>query len=191
MKTRESGMPEEELWETFFDPESILRKLKLAPGSGDLVEFGCGYGTFTIPAALITSGTVHALDIEPQMIETTAAKAQVAGLSNVKTYLRDFVSEGTGLSPSSVDYAMLFNILHAECPERLLRECYRVLIPGGLLGIIHWSYDSATPRGPSMDIRPRPEQCRDWAIKEGFRLLDPGVIDLPPNHYGMTLERPS
>jgi hypothetical protein len=89
-----------------------------------------------------------------------------------------------------VDYAMLFNILHAERPDVLLREARRALKPGGLLAITHWNYDPSTPRGPSMDVRPRPEQCRDWAIQAGFRLLDPGIIDLPPYHYGMALQQP-
>jgi hypothetical protein len=43
-------------------------------------------------------------------------------------------------------------------PEGLLREAYRILSHGGRLGIMHWNYDPATPRGPSMDIRPGPEQ---------------------------------
>ncbi len=189
MKTRESGMPEEEMWREFFDPEAILRLLKLTPSCRDVVEFGCGYGTFTIPAARTVRGTVHALDIEPDMVSVTQGKADAEGLRNVRIYIRDFVTEGTGLPPSSMDYAMLFNILHAEQPERLLRESHRILAPGALLGIIHWNYDPTTPRGPSMEIRPRPEQCRDWAIKEGFRLLPPGIVNLPPYHYGMTLER--
>ena len=45
---------------------------------------------------------------------------------------------------------------------------------------IHWNYDPSTPRGPSMSIRPRPEDCRDWAEAAGFRLLAPGIINLPP-----------
>ena len=135
------------------------------------------------------AGTVHALDIEPDMASITRAKAEAEGLANVRVYIRDFVAEGTGLPPASADYAMLFNILHAEQPERLLRQSHRVLAPGGLLGIIHWNYDPSTPRGPSMEIRPRPEECRDWAVKEGFRLIDPGIIELPPYHYGMVLKR--
>lgn len=190
MKTRESGMPDESTWEDFFDAETILRKLRLSPSCGDVVDFGCGYGTFTIPAARIMAGTVHALDIEPEMIQATEAKAQEAGLQNVKTYLRDFMAEGSGLPPASVEYTMLFNILHAERPEVLLKEAFRVLKPSGLLAIIHWNYDPATPRGPSMDIRPRPEQCHNWAIREGFRPVDPGVVELPPYHFGMVLERP-
>ena len=177
-------MPEENLWATFFTPEEVLHKLGL-PTAGDVVDFGCGYGTFTIPAAKITSGTVYALDIDPEMVAVTKA----AGLSNVRVSCRDFVADGTGLPDSSVAYVMLFNILHAECPDKLLREAYRVLVPGGKLGIVHWKYDPTTPRGPAMAIRPRPEQCREWAESAAFSLLPPGIIDLPPYHYGMALER--
>ncbi len=191
MKTRESGMPDEEMWRGFFDPDAILRSLRLTPSCRDIVEFGCGYGTFTIPAARVVSGSVHALDIEPGMVAITQAKAAAEGLQNVQIYLRDFVQDGTGLSTASIDYVMLFNILHTEQPERLLRESYRVLVPGGLLGVIHWNYDPATPRGPSMEIRPRPEQCRDWAIQAGFQLCEPGIIELPPYHYGIVLDRPA
>jgi ubiquinone/menaquinone biosynthesis C-methylase UbiE len=190
MKTRESGMPEEDIWVEFFEPESILKVLQLNSSSQDVVEFGCGYGTFTLPAAKIVSGTVHALDIESEMVAITQQKVESAGLSNVRTCLRDFVIDGTGLPDASVDYVMLFNILHAERPEALLREAYRILVLGGRMGIIHWNYDPTTPRGPSMDIRPHPEQCRDWAMKVGFRLIAPGIIQLLPYHYGMVLERP-
>ncbi len=189
MKTRESGMPEESVWVTFFTPEEVLRKLGV-PRAGNVVDFGCGYGTFTIPAAKITSGTVHALDIDSEMVAITKQKAKAAGLGNVRTYVRDFVADGSGMPDASVQYVMLFNILHAECPDALLWEAYRVLPPGGKLGIIHWNCDPATPRGPAMAIRPRPEQCREWAESIGFSLMVPGIIDLPPYHYGLVLERP-
>jgi hypothetical protein len=45
VKTRESGMPEESMWGTFFTPEEVLRKLGL-PATGDVVDFGCGYGVY-------------------------------------------------------------------------------------------------------------------------------------------------
>ncbi len=187
MKTRESGMPDEEMWNTFFDAAAILATLGLTAACRDVLEFGCGYGTFTLPAARVVSGTVHALDIDPDMITHTQAKADAEGLGNVRCEVRDFVRDGTGLSRESVDFVMLFNILHAEDPACLLRESHRLLTPTGMLGIIHWNYDSSTPRGPSMHIRPRPEQCRDWAVQGGFRLMPPGILNLPPYHYGMTL----
>lgn len=187
MKTRESGMPNEDMWSSFFDAPTVLAAVGLTPDCHDAVEFGCGYGTFTIPAARLVRATVYALDIETEMIETTTAKAHAAGLSNVVTILRDFVNDGTGLPDFSVDYAMLFNILHCEAPKILFNEARRVLRPEGRLGIIHWNHDPTTPRGPSMSIRPRPEQCLAWAEQAGFFLLPPGIIDLPPHHYGMAL----
>ncbi|ORJ60600.1 class I SAM-dependent methyltransferase [Geothermobacter hydrogeniphilus] len=189
MKTRESGMPDEEIWTGFFNPEKILEKLGLSSTAGSVVEFGCGYGTFSIPAAQMISGRVYAIDIDAEMVTVTAQKAQQTNLDNLQTLLRDFIKEGTGLADSSIDYVMLFNILHAEQPELLLNEALRILAPHGRLAIIHWNYDPTTPRGPSMEIRPRPEQCQVWAEAAGFQLLPPGLVDLPPYHYGLLFER--
>jgi hypothetical protein len=85
---------------------------------------------------------------------------------------------------------MLFNILHAKESPAMLAEALRVLAPGSLLGIIHWNYDTTTPRGPSMEIRPRPEECQAAAVAAGFRILPSGIIDLPRYHYGMVLTKP-
>ena len=190
MKTRESGMPDESMWAGFFDPPTVLAKLELTKQIGDVVEVGCGYGTFTLPAARIVRGTVHTFDIEAAMVEYARAKVQEAGLSNVRLEVRDIIERGTGLPDASVDYVMLFNILHAECPDVLLREAHRVLRSGGRLGIMHWNHDPSTPRGPSMAIRPRPEQCRKWAEQAGFQLVGQPLIDRPPYHYGIVMERP-
>lgn len=190
MKTRESGMPDESMWSGFFSPAQTLTKLGLTGSCGDVVDFGCGYGTFTIPAAHLVRGTVHALDIEADMVEATRRKAEEAGLRNVRVLRRDFAAAGTGLPDASVDYAMLFNILHCEQPEVFLREAWRILLPGGRLGIMHWNYDPNTPRGPSMEIRPRPEQCRDWAIAVGFVLAAADKIDMPPYHFGWVMSKP-
>ena len=189
MKIRDSGMPEEQLWVSFFSPETLLTKLGLTAQSGDIVEFGCGYGTFTVAAAGVTTGIVHALDIDVSMIEETDQKISRLGMENVRLSRRDFVTHGTGLEAESMGYAMLFNILHAEDPRVLLRESYRVLAPGGKVGIIHWNYDADTPRGPAMEIRPRPEQCQEWTVAAGFDLVVP-FTDLPPYHYGMVGEKP-
>ncbi|NUM52943.1 MAG: class I SAM-dependent methyltransferase [Candidatus Hydrogenedentes bacterium] len=189
MKTRESGMPEEAMWDSFFDPESILAALALDSRCVNVVEFGCGYGTFTIPAANVVSGTVFALDIEPEMIQATEQRAVRFGVTNVRVLRRDFVEEGTGLPDGCVDYAMLFNILHCEEPSRLLREAHRVLAAKGKLGIIHWRSDIPTPRGPSLDIRPTPDDCANWAAQAGFDRLEGETILIPPYHFGIVLEK--
>lgn len=190
MKARESGMPEEALWSTFFDPEEILRQLGLTGVAHHAIDFGCGYGTFTIPAARIVTGSVFAIDIDPTMVAATRAKAESAGLHNVVAEARDFIAEGSGLPDRHADYVMLFNILHAEDPLAILREAWRVTAVGGILAVTHWNYDPRTPRGPSMEIRPRPQQCRAWAIEAGFSPLAEAPINLPPYHYGLTFRRP-
>jgi SAM-dependent methyltransferase len=183
MKVRESGMPDEEIWETFFSPPDIFRALGIDSSIRDLAEFGCGYGTFTLPAAESISGSLYAIEIDPRLISIVKDKIRIHGVRNVLCIHRDFMSEGTGLDDDSVDYVMLFNILHDERPDRILREAYRIVKPGGKIGIIHWNYDQSTPRGPPLEIRPRPGQCREWAEEAGFRYIT--NYDLKPYHYGL------
>jgi ubiquinone/menaquinone biosynthesis C-methylase UbiE len=187
-KGRESGMPEVEFWRGFFDPPQILDRLD-CDWPGNVVEFGCGYGLFTVEVAKRSSGTVYAMDIEPEMLAATTEAAREAGLANVQTMERDFVTAGTGLPSKSCDYAMVFNLLHIENPVVVLREAFRVLVLGGKLGIIHWNIDPATPRGPSMAIRPSPERCRRWAEEAGFRFMheEPGIAKW---HWGLLMQRP-
>lgn len=184
MKVRDSGMPEEPVWEEFFEPEEILRKLGLGRETKCAVEFGCGYGTFTVAAARIISGTVHGFDIDPTMIESTRQKAEQQGLTNISLYLRDFIAEGTGLEDNDTEYVMMFNILHGENPRLLLDEAFRVLCPDGTLAVIHWNYDPQTPRGPAIEIRPKPDQLRTQMIDSGFRQVS-SILPLPPHHYGI------
>lgn len=190
MKLRESGMPEEAYWETLFNVPLILDRLSIDVRLKSVVELGCGYGTFTIPVAQRISGVLRTFDIDKAMIERTRQRAAEAGVGNILYVVRDVFADGFGGEASSQDACLLFNILHAEWPDLLLREAWRVLRPGGRVGIMHWNYDPSTPRGPSMSIRPRPEQCQAWAEAVGFRLLAPGIVSLPPYHYGMVMERP-
>jgi SAM-dependent methyltransferase len=188
-KGRESGMPDEAYWQSFFNPDCIVSKLDCG-GAGDVMEFGCGYGLFTVPAAKSVSGTVYALDIDPHMVAATIARAAEAGCSNVIVEERDFLVQGSGRPADSAGYAMLFNILHIDESELLVREALRVLVPGGKAGIIHWKADVATPRGPSLAIRPRPEQCRALAEQAGFRFVRHEELCCCSWHWGMVVEKP-
>ena len=134
-------------------------------------------------------GTVHAFDVDPATVIATRTRAEARGRHNVVARQRDLMAGGTGLSDGSAGYAMLFNILHCEHPGVLLREAWRVLVPGGALAIMHWNFDPSTPRGPSMSIRPRPERCRAWALEAGFEAEEPHPVDLPPYRYGLPFRR--
>lgn len=187
MKVRDSGMPNEEMWSKFFDAQSILEQMQLTSELENVVDLGSGYGTFSIPAAKIVSGTVHAFDIEPKMVELLQTKTKELNITNIESHLRDFISDGSGLADSSVDYVMLFNILHHDNPDQILNEVHRILKPGKSAGIVHWRSDIETPRGPQPDIRPTPEQCKQWAVESGFVIHK--ELMLEPYHFGLIINK--
>lgn len=185
MKVRDSGMPDESYWESLFDVPLIIERMDIHKDINIIVEFGCGYGTFTIPCARIVKGKVITFDVDDHMIETVNTRMISENIHNIVISKRDFISEGTGIADNTADYVMIFNILHHDKPLDILNEAYRILKAGGRAGIMHWNYDPNTPRGPGMDIRPKPDDMQKWARSAGFTLRVNPYIDLPPYHYGL------
>lgn len=179
-------MPAQDYWETLLDTPAILDAFGFGPATRDVAELGCGYGTFTLPLARRIGGTVHSFDIDPEMLAITRRRADEAGITNLRTELRDVLTGGFGLPVGSCDAALLFNILHAEDPVTLLRAAREAVRYGGLVAVIHWRSDIATPRGPSLDIRPKPDRVVTWAETAGLRSIGPAIL-LPPWHYGLAL----
>lgn len=189
-------MPEVSYWESLFDIPRILDTMRLNKGAGCVVEFGCGYGSFTIPLARRLQGAGDSLlsfDIDPAMVQR--AQDRVVREKLLRVTVKESQKSGEDLvEPQSADYVMLFNILHGkepgERPEDLLQLAWSWLSPGGTVGIIHWRYDSSTPRGPSMEIRPRPEELLGRMKAAGFRIFPKSPLDLPPYHYGILGQKP-
>lgn len=181
-------MPDEAYWESLFDLPLVMTRMGIGADVSDVAELGCGYGTFSIPVAQSISGTLYTFDIEPTMVERTRARAAAIGVRNISCQYRDVMQQGFGL-PDKVDAALLFNILHCDDPLRLIRHAADVLNPGGRLLIIHWRHDPATPRGPALEIRPKPEQIVRWTTSGGDFALSGDTLDLPPWHYGLVFNR--
>lgn len=182
-------MPEEALWATFFHADTALARLWPDP-HGDLVELGCGFGTFTLAAARSTKGRVTALDIDPEMIATVKAKAGVLGLTNIHALEHDFVAGDLGVAPGSQAHVMIYNLLHMEQPVQLLRKAYEALEADGTVSVMHWRSDVPTPRGPPMTIRPTAEHCAAWLAEASFAQIE--HVDLSgscPFHYGLIARR--
>jgi SAM-dependent methyltransferase len=186
MKFRESGMPEEKKWNDFFNPLQILEKMNVTSQTRTLIDIGCGYGTFLLPAAKLVSSKVLGIDIDKEMIDICRDKAYANNILNIDLIQGDISTEETLKElekySSEVDYITLFNLLHCEEPLRLLKSAYTLLNANGRIGIIHWKYEE-TPRGPSMGIRPTPEIITNLANEAGGILEK--KIDLPPYHYGL------
>ena len=126
------------LWRDMHSGRNILRKweqLDLVHEGQTLLDYGCGPGYFTIPAARIvgTKGKVYALDCFPRQLEIVEGKSKQEGLTNIETIPSD---SKTGLPDECVDLIWMCDVLH-EVKERraLLKELHRVLKPEGTLVI--------------------------------------------------------
>jgi len=188
MKVRDSGMPNEKMWNDFFDIDLILSEMEINIQINDLVEIGCGYGTFTIPSAKQIKGKLYGFDIEKEMLDIVKQKQTHEHLDNVILEQRDILTQTTGLADNSIDYVMLFNILHHDSPIDFLVEAYRILKPNGKIGIMHWRSDILTPRGPYLSIRPTPDQILHLIDRKKFS-IDKEPVVLEPYHYGLIISK--
>jgi ubiquinone/menaquinone biosynthesis C-methylase UbiE len=122
-----------------------LRRV-LAPAPGErILEIGPGTGYYSLPVAqwLAPHGTLELLDVQPEMLEHTLARARRAGLQNVHCTVGD--AQAMPFAEGAFDAAYLTVVL-GEIPdqEAALRELRRVLKPHGrlvvgeLLGDPHW-----------------------------------------------------
>ena len=126
------------LWRGIHSGQNILRtweQFNLVKEGQIFMDYGCGTGSFTIPAARIvgTKGKVYALDYFPRQLELVEEKSGKEGLSNIETIPSD---SKTGLPDESIDVVWMCDVLH-EVKERraVLEELHRVLKRGGVLAI--------------------------------------------------------
>lgn len=181
-------MPAENMWASFFNVDLILSELYINSEITDVVEVGSGYGTFTIPTAKRIKGKLYGFDIEVGMLDLVEQKLKNEHIENVILEQRDVLAQTTGLADNSVDYVMLFNILHHESPSDFIIEAFRILKPDGKVGILHWRSDIDTPRGPDLTIRPKPNQILQWIDNQKFSLMKEPVV-LEPYHFGLILSK--
>lgn len=190
MKGRDSGMPPCLQWEEFFDADEIVQALSCLNSRRCVVEFGCGYGTFTKAASRLSGvEEIHAFDIDPEMAAMTSARPKEAERLAWRVEEFDFMDRTLPIEAESSDWFMIFNLLHIEHPEVLIEEANRLLKPAGVLSIIHWRIDVMTPRGPSLDIRPTSDQCCQWCQEKGFLTKQEVLFRRSPYHRGLVMRK--
>lgn len=109
----------------------------LAPRAEEVVvEIGPGTGHFTVSVAqaIGPGGELHAVDVQPEMLDVVARKTRAAGLDNVRIHVAD--ARQLPLETESADALFMVTVL-GEVPDQAaaLREAARVLKPGGRLVI--------------------------------------------------------
>jgi ubiquinone/menaquinone biosynthesis C-methylase UbiE len=118
----------------FQNPRAKLERVGIREGQ-TVLDFGCGIGSFAIPAAQIVGerGKVYALDIHPLAIEAVEKKARKKKLTNITAILSD---RDTGLPDERIDVILLYDTIHMiKDKQALLEELHRVLKPDGLLSV--------------------------------------------------------
>jgi ubiquinone/menaquinone biosynthesis C-methylase UbiE len=105
--------------------------------SKNVADIGAGSGWFTVRAAarVTDSGTVYAVDINPEAIRYINNRVKKEHLRNVKTILNR--SDDPLLPPNAVDAVLLLKTYHeVERPIVLLRSLRASLRSGAKIGII-------------------------------------------------------
>ena len=127
-----------ERWEKSEGIELIKR---LGVEEGDAVlDFGAGYGHYTLPAAEVVGreGIVFAVDKRADPLAAIGEKARERNLiNNIKT-IKNNGDVMLRFKPNTLDQVLLFDILHTLGKEKrylLYKEVHDVLKPGKTLSI--------------------------------------------------------
>ncbi len=126
------------LWRAVYSRQSIRRKweqFNLVAEGQSFLDYGCGTGCFTIPAAKIvgSKGKVYALDCFPRQLEIVEKRAKKERLNNIETILSD---NKTGLPDECIDVIWMCDVFH-EIKQKpaVLEELHRILKTDGALVI--------------------------------------------------------
>src|SRR4051794_1982747 len=114
----------------------VMDLLGIEPGK-NVADLGAGSGWFTVRAArrIASSGTVYAVDINPDAIKYIEQRANKEQLHNIKPILSK--PDDPQLPADSVDAVLLLKTYHEiEHPIALLSKLRASLKPGAKIGII-------------------------------------------------------
>lgn len=125
-----------------------------------VLDFGCGSGTYTIPAAKLVGaeGRVYALDISKKALDQVEKKAKQEELKNI-VRIDASGEEGIRLEDKTIDLMLLFDILHKiDNSEALFDEAHRILKSDGVVSIY--------------PMHLAEEEVERLATRRGFQLKD-------------------
>jgi SAM-dependent methyltransferase len=134
--------------ETQLSERDLVRLMALT-GDEDVIDLGSGVGFYTDLIAALTTGTVYALDLQPEMHEFYRARGVPP---NVRLVTGDVTH--LDLAPASADVASSISVWHETGGEMDLPGFARALRPKGRLVIVDWRKDPEPgDGGPPAEIR--------------------------------------
>ena len=131
------------------DCRMLLDALKIRPGQ-TVCDLGCGNGFYTVELArrVGPTGTVYAVDIQPEMLRMLAERATAENLPNIRPVM------GTPIDPrlpdGMVDVVLCVDVYHEfSHPEAMLARIRESLAEGGQLVLAEFrGEDPAVPIKP-------------------------------------------
>jgi len=125
--------------------DELLRdKTNIKPGM-TVIDLGCGAGVVALPASLAVGpqGKVYAVDINRTLLERINEGQPPSWLMTLERNAAD-----TGLADSIADVCFMVLVLHEVPAEKVVREAYRLLKPGGRTVILEWRMEWDSPHPP-------------------------------------------
>lgn len=121
--------------------QRLVAQAHLTPGAA-VLDVATGRGAVLVPAAQQVSpgGQVIGIDLATEMVQETTADMQRAGWPHVTIQQMD--AEQLDFADASFDRVLCgFALWFFPQPHRALREFFRVLKPGGRVGLTTWADD--------------------------------------------------
>ena len=147
-------MDAEKRWLSVDGPE-FIEKIGIKKGH-TVVDFGCGHGHYTIPAARVVQakGRVYALDNDEEVIRKIEKKAMKGHYENIIPLLVP-KNLSLGLKKGTADVALLYDVLHylqERERKKVYAELHRILKNDGLLSVYPKHYKSDFPMWSLADM---------------------------------------
>lgn len=129
----------------------MMQLIDLRPG-WQVLDAGCGTGLIALLGAprVTKSGKVVGIDGSYKMLEIARHKAAQFGFTQCEFHTGDL--EALDVADAQFNVVLSQFVIHHTDPAKSLRECCRVLMPGGTLVVHEWADTPNTPNKRMFDV---------------------------------------
>ncbi len=176
--------PKRKAWQK---PRALVAALQIAPGAA-VADLGAGSGYFLpfLAEAVGPTGTVFAVEVEPELIEWLRTRADKEGLTQVVPVLSSF--DRLRLPNAGVDLAMMVDVYHhIDDRKAWFTRALRAVRPGGRMVVVDFK-PGDLPVGPPKGHKISAAQITEEMTAAGWTLVQ--TLDLLPHQNVVIFRRP-